>query len=79
METYYVYILASKRNGTLHIGVTNDIIRRVYDHYNELMAGFTSQYRVHSLFYYEQVDDIQSTVQREAIEKKGIGDGNLSR
>jgi putative endonuclease len=70
MKTYYGYILASKRNGTLYIGVTNDLIRRVNKHKNDLIPGFTSKYHVHRLFYYERVDDIQSAIQREKQLKK---------
>jgi len=64
-KTYYVYILASKRNGTLCIGVTNDLERRLYEHKNNLIEGFTNKYNVHHLVYYEDVNDIQSALQRE--------------
>jgi putative endonuclease len=64
-KTFYVYILASKRNGTLYIGVTNDLERRLYEHKNNLVEGFTSRYNVHQLVYYEDVNDIQAALQRE--------------
>jgi len=70
MKTYYVYILASKRNGTLYIGVTNDIIRRVYEHKNNLVPGFTSKYGVHRLVYYERFNDIEYAIQSEKRLKK---------
>ena len=53
MNDYYVYILASERNGTLYIGVTNDSIKHVYEHRNNLMNGFTKKYKVHKLVYFE--------------------------
>ena len=56
-QSYYVYVLASKRNGTLYIGVTNDLIRRVYEHKHNLVPGFTSRYGVHQFVYYEETSD----------------------
>ena len=64
-KTYYVYILSSKRNGTLYIGVTNNLERRLYEHRNNLIEGFTNKYNVHHLVYFEDVNDIQSALQRE--------------
>ena len=51
-KTYYVYILSSKRNGTLYIGVTNNLERRLYEHKNNLIEGFTNKYNVHHLVYF---------------------------
>ena len=62
---YYTYILASKRNGTLYVGVTSDLIKRMYQHRNNLVGGFTSKYQVHRLVYYEQHRDVLSAIQRE--------------
>lgn len=70
MKNYYVYILASKRNGTLYIGVTNNIIRRVHEHKNNLIDGFSKKYVVHNLVYFEQFYDIESAIQREKRLKK---------
>ena len=67
---YYVYILASQKNGTLYIGVTNDLIRRVFEHKQELVEGFTKKYHVHRLVYYEIADEIESAIQREKRMKK---------
>lgn len=64
MNTYYVYILASKRNGTLYIGVTNDLIRRVSEH-KAGMPGFTKKYGVKRLVWFDQCDDIGVAIQRE--------------
>ena len=62
---YFVYILASKRNGTLYIEVTNNLERRVYEHKNNIVKGFTSKYSVHQLVYYEETNDIYAALQRE--------------
>jgi putative endonuclease len=70
MKTYYVYILASKRNGTLYTGVTNNLIRRVYEHKNDIVPGFTSRYGVHMLVYFEQGNSIIDVITREKRIKK---------
>jgi len=62
---YYVYILASKRNGTLYIGVTSDLIKRIYEHKNNLIEGFTKKYNIHNLVYYEITEDVNSAIARE--------------
>jgi len=53
-KSYFVYVLASKRNGTLYIGVTSNLLERVDQHKNNLVKGFTAKYNVHRLVYYEQ-------------------------
>ena len=70
MKTYYVYILASRKRGTLYIGVTNDFIRRVYEHKKNFVEGFTKKYGVHHLVYFEQTNDIYSAMVREKQMKK---------
>jgi putative endonuclease len=70
MKTYYVYILASKKNGTLYIGMTNDLLRRVYEHKHNIIEGFTSQYNVHLLVYYETGSDVRAVIEREKRLKK---------
>lgn len=67
--SYYVYILASRRNGTLYIGVTNDLARRVWEHREGIGSKFTSRYKVHSLVYAERFDDIDRAIQREKTMK----------
>ena len=62
---YYVYIMTSGRNGTLYVGVTNDLIRRVYEHRNGLVEGFMRQYEVKRLVYFEETSDVQAALQRE--------------
>ena len=60
-----VYILASKRNGTLYIGVTSDLPKRVWEHKNDVVEGFTKRYSVHRLVYYELHEDMESAIRRE--------------
>jgi putative endonuclease len=67
---YYVYILASKIGGTPYIGVTNDLVRRVFEHKSKFVRGFTKKYDVVKLVYYEQYDDIENAIQREKRLKK---------
>ena len=66
-KSYNVYILASKPGGTLYVGVTNDLIRRVFEHRNDLIGGFTKRYAVHDLVYFEQSESIEAAI---ACEKK---------
>ena len=67
---YFVYIMASRRNGTLYIGVTRDLSRRVYQHRHNSYDGFTQKYDVKNLVYYEAYDDIQKAMVREKQMKK---------
>src|SRR5262249_17829170 len=64
-RSYWVYILAGKVGGTLYIGVTNDLVRRVYEHRTDAVEGFTNKYGVHLLVYYEQFSDIESAIRQE--------------
>ena len=65
-----VYILASKRNGTLYIGVTSDLVKRVWQHKNDVVEGFTKKYGVHTLVYYEMHADMTEAIVREKRLKK---------
>ena len=65
-----VYILASKRNGTLYIGVTSDLVKRVWQHKNDVVEGFTKKYGVHTLVYYELHADMTEAIVREKRLKK---------
>ena len=62
---YYVYILASRRLGTLYIGVTSDLARRVHDHRSDAVPGFTSRYGVKRLVWFEAYDNVRAAIQRE--------------
>ena len=65
MGNYYVYILASAYNGTLYVGVTNDLVKRVWQHKNGFAEGFTKKYKVYMLVYYEVASDAVSAIKRE--------------
>ena len=70
MNQYFVYILASKYNGTLYTGVTGNLNKRTYEHKNKLIEGFTKKYNVHMLVYYERHDNINRAIRREKQIKK---------
>ena len=70
MKQYFVYILASKRNGTLYIGVTNDLMRRMHEHKNGMIEGFSKRYGIHLLVHYEQTENVRSAIMREKQLKK---------
>jgi putative endonuclease len=65
MMVYYVYILASGPRGTLYIGVTNDLVRRIYEQRNNLTGGFTAQHGIHRLVCYEICEDVRDAIERE--------------
>jgi len=69
-KSYCVYILASGRNGTLYTGVTNNLLRRVWQHKNGEFDGFTKKYKVHMLVYYESTENIASAIEQEKRIKK---------
>ena len=73
---FYTYMLATRRNGTLYTGVTNDLVRRVWEHRNGLAEGFTSRYDVKALVYFEVHQDPQGAIARE---KSSSGGGVLGR
>ncbi len=62
---HYVYILTNKTNKVMYIGVTNDLQRRLYEHKNELVDGFTKKYHVHKLVYYESYEYVEDAILRE--------------
>ena len=70
MKSFCIYILAHKKNGALYIGVTSDLIKRVYEHRNDLADGFTRKYKIQKLVYFEQVDNADAAITREKRLKK---------
>ena len=64
-RTYFVYLLASGRNGTLYVGVTNDLVRRITEHRDGLAEGFTKKYRIHQLIWFEAHEQIEQAILRE--------------
>ncbi len=69
-RSYYVYILASDRNGTLYVGVTNDLVRRVHEHKTGAVEGFTKRYKVHRLVWFGETGDVTAAIAREKTIKK---------
>ena len=70
IHKYYVYILASQRNGTLYIGMTNDLQRRVFEHKTGVIKGFTQKYGVTTLIYFEEFQQVEQAIERENNLKK---------
>jgi putative endonuclease len=81
LMAYYVYLLASGKYGTLYLGVTNDIIRRIYEHKSKAVAGFTRRYSIDKLVWFEIYDDVLTAIAREKELKKWreIGKSGQSR
>lgn len=70
MKSYYVYIITNKKNGVLYIGVTSNLIRRIYEHKNKLVDGFSKKYKLNKLVYYEICHDVKEAILREKRMKK---------
>lgn len=77
-QYYYIYILANNKNGTLYIGVTSNLIKRIYGHRNNLIKGFTKKYIVHNLVYFECTNDIKVAIAREKQLKRWNRDWKIS-
>jgi len=71
LKQSFIYIITNKKNGTLYTGVTNDLIRRVYEHKNKLVKGFTEKYDLSKLVYYEIFNDIEEAIKEEKQLKGG--------
>ncbi|MFH1611547.1 MAG: GIY-YIG nuclease family protein [Patescibacteria group bacterium] len=67
---YFVYIMANKKNGTIYVGMTSDLEKRVYEHKNNLVEGFTKKYSCHALVYFEDTPDVYEALSREKRLKK---------
>ena len=70
-KQYYIYIITNKNNTVLYTGVTNDIVKRIYEHKNKLVEGFTKRYNITKLVYYEVFNDIKNAITREKQLKGG--------
>lgn len=70
MKSYFVYILASKKDGVLYVGVTSNLSKRTWEHRSGAVEGFTSKYHIHKLVYYEQTENVLSALEREKQLKK---------
>jgi putative endonuclease len=76
--TYYVYVLASRRQGTLYIGMTNDLVLRVWQHKEGVIDGFTKAYGVHRLVHFEETNDVAAARQRERNLKRWKRDWKIA-
>lgn len=70
MNEYFVYMITNEYNTTLYIGVTNNLVRRIYEHKNKLVKGFSQKYNLSKLIYFEKTEDIKSAILREKQLKK---------
>lgn len=70
MKKMYVYIITNERNGTLYIGVTSDLVRRIYEHKEKIFEGFSSKYCLDKLVYYEIFEDEENAINRETVLKR---------
>ena len=77
MGSGYVYILASDKNGTLYVGVTSDLVKRIWEHKNDFVEGFTKRYGVHALVWYEEHQSIGDAIQREKNIKRWLREWKL--
>ena len=69
-KEYFVYLVASKKRGTLYTGITNNLIKRIYEHKKGVVEGFTKKYQVHQLVYFEKHIDVLEAISREKVIKK---------
>jgi len=70
MKTYYVYLLTNWNNKVMYVGMTNNLERRIYEHKNKLVSGFTKKYKINKLVYFEETSDVSSAISREKEIKK---------
>ncbi len=77
MKQYYVYIATNVQNNVLYIGVTNNLVRRIYEHKNKLVSGFTQKYNITKLVYFEVFEDINEAIKREKQLKGGSREKKL--
>jgi putative endonuclease len=71
-KTYYVYIVTNHKNGTLYVGVTSNLVKRIFEHKNKLVEGFSSKYNLDRLVYFVTTDDIISAIEKEKQMKKWV-------
>ena len=69
-KTYYVYLMTNQANKVMYVGMTNDLVRRIYQHRNRILEGFTSRYHVDKLVYYEETSNVRAAIEREKEIKK---------
>jgi putative endonuclease len=74
----FVYILVSARNGTVYAGVTSDLLKRIWEHKNNIFEGFTKRYAVHKLVWFEKYETMENAIVREKPSKNGRENGSLN-